>query len=322
MANYSLESLVIELQKTVGILVSKVEMLESVITEQSGIIANLNPSTTFPTRKSLTPIVPLPTTSAAQRPVRKARTHASLAIAKLAKPTKKHTDVRASTDAAAAPKNKVTPDKLTSAVTMNEICTKHDQHDDSSNLPTGMDKNVAETISNMDQPANVVVTTTASRVTTAPIANVQGSPTTLDEENDSPWQIQHHRRRTTKLRKILTGSGKTDDTLQTVEEMKFIQVWSLKPDTTEENIKNYLEKIRTCDRYIVKKRVIKTDTHAAFEIGLPQSLYDVVSSPESWPPGVKISDWFRWSPRRWTRRGSLGTAGPSSDTSAERSVRI
>ncbi|KOB76660.1 Uncharacterized protein OBRU01_05442 [Operophtera brumata] len=150
---------------------------------------------------------------------------------------------------------------------------------------------------------------------------VQCSPTTREETNDSPWQTQHHRRRSTKPRKILTGSGKADDTLQTVEEMKFVQVWSLKPDTTEENIRTYLGKIRACDRYVVKKRVIKTDSHAAFEIGLPQSLYDVVSSPDSWPPGVKISDWFRWNPRHGTRRGSLGAAGQCSNTSAQRSAR-
>ncbi|KOB72704.1 Uncharacterized protein OBRU01_11981 [Operophtera brumata] len=146
------------------------------------------------------------------------------------------------------------------------------------NLSTSMNEGEAEDMSNirLDRPTIDVTTTTASRVTTTPMDVVQCSPTTREETNDSPWQTQHHSRRSTKPLKILTGSGKADDTLQTVEEMKFIQVWSLKPDTTEENIRNYLGKIRVCDSYVVKKRVIKTDSYAAFEIGLPQSLYDVL----------------------------------------------
>lgn len=168
-------------------------------------------------------------------------------------------------------------------------------------------------------PATAAATGPVCRVTKiAPDTVRINQVTDNTDEDDSIWQ-KVGRKRQTKPRRVLTGSGKTDDVLQTVEQIKYIQVWSFKPETTEDNVKNHLIKLAKCDNYLVEKRVIKTDKHAAFVIGFPQSLYDVLSSPQSWPQGVKLSDWFRWTPRRAEGRGSLTTAGCSDNTSTERS---
>ncbi|KOB61205.1 Uncharacterized protein OBRU01_25559 [Operophtera brumata] len=86
---------------------------------------------------------------------------------------------------------------------MNEKCKTHDQHHDNPNMSTSRNEEAMSNI-RLDRPTIDVTTTTASRVTTTPMDVVQCSPTTREETNDSP-------------RKILTESGKADETLQTVE---------------------------------------------------------------------------------------------------------
>lgn len=122
-----------------------------------------------------------------------------------------------------------------------------------------------------------------------------------DDDNDEWKKVVH--KRTKKNRKIVTGIGNQNDDLQPVDRLRYLQAWSLKPETTEENVLKYINTIKICDQYTVQKRTIKTDKHASFVIGFPESLYKTFSSPSSWPPGVKLSDWFLVRPR--VSRGDL-----------------
>lgn len=147
----------------------------------------------------------------------------------------------------------------------------------------------------------VAATGSLSRVTTPPTDTPDGIRT-IDQ---GEWQEVSRKRQTMKQRRVLTGSGKTEnDGLQSAERLKFIQAWSFKPETSTEDVRNHIRKIAVCERYVVEKRVIKTDQHAAFVIGFPETLYDRLCTPNAWPPGIKISDWFRLAPRR-LERGSL-----------------
>ncbi|KAJ8718246.1 hypothetical protein PYW08_002483 [Mythimna loreyi] len=123
-------------------------------------------------------------------------------------------------------------------------------------------------------------------------------------ENEDQWKIVNRRR---KSRKVVTGTGKTDDELLTVERTRYIQAWSFRPETTEQSVLNYLNKIQQCEEYYVEKRDIKSDKHAVFVIGFPESLYERFSSPTAWHPRVKVSDWFRVRPRG--ERGSGNKTG-------------
>lgn len=154
----------------------------------------------------------------------------------------------------------------------------------------------------------IATTGPVSRVTMTSAVNSRTDQVTTDENG---WQLVGKKRPLTK-RRVLTGSGKNDDELQTAERVMYMQAWSFKPETTVESVRNYINKIAVCDRYFVEKRDIKTDQHAAFVIGFPESLYDTLCTPNSWPQGVKLSDWFRRSPR--SERGSLATAGHSNNT--------
>ncbi|KAJ2937641.1 hypothetical protein O0L34_g19313 [Tuta absoluta] len=120
---------------------------------------------------------------------------------------------------------------------------------------------------------------------------------TGNESADRDWQVQTSKRSKKKRRSVLVGAGATNDKLQTVEKQRHIQIWQLKPDTTVENIQNFLNTIVKSDGYEVKKRNIKSTRHACFIIALPESIYDAISSPSVWPAGVCISDWFLYRPR-------------------------
>lgn len=122
----------------------------------------------------------------------------------------------------------------------------------------------------------------------------EAAPKLATISSDSEWKIVTHKksRVQTKSRKIFSGAGKEDLDLQTVERLKYIQAWSFKPDTTEDNIRKFLNKINKSNEYFVQKRQIKTDRHASFIIGIPESCYDRVNTPAVWPPGVRYSDWF------------------------------
>lgn len=127
------------------------------------------------------------------------------------------------------------------------------------------------------------------------------------ETADQPWQDVQSRKQRSKQkhsqqRSVLIGAGAHNDELQTVEKQRHIQIWQLKPETTVENIQNFLNTIVNNDDFVVAKRTIKSTRHASFIITLPESMYDKISSPSVWPAGVRISDWFLFRPR--TQRGA------------------
>lgn len=87
-----------------------------------------------------------------------------------------------------------------------------------------------------------------------------------------------------------------------------MQAWSFQPDTTSEMVYKFLKKIAPCDHLSVEKRDIRTNTHACFVIGIPESLFNDFQSPSVWPPGVKFTNWFQARPRGHAR-GDGGAGG-------------
>lgn len=78
--------------------------------------------------------------------------------------------------------------------------------------------------------------------------------------------------------------------VKSVEKLKYIQAWSFVPETTAESVTNYMKKIASSEKYDVQKRVIKTDTHASFLIGIPESLFETFTTASAWPPRVKFTN--------------------------------
>ncbi|KAG7312375.1 hypothetical protein JYU34_001863 [Plutella xylostella] len=121
-----------------------------------------------------------------------------------------------------------------------------------------------------------------------------------DNTDDSGWTIVQKKKQPAKPRTdrtIVRGTGTSDTQIKAVERTIHIQAWRFAPDTTEEALKNYLGKIHPSDKYFVSRRVIKTDRHASFIIGIPESIYPVFNSPSAWPEGVMFAEWFLRRPR-------------------------
>lgn len=295
MAQKALEGVVRELHKVVSELATKISALESKIDEQSTIIVKQEESLKLltlaieGTPKSAPPKLldandgqenpAIPATT--QRPMRQARANSS-AKAKIG--------YAAAAKKSAATKPRTDGDVGDVGVTNNLLKTS----------------TVTATIANPTLPTKATLSSVDCQAT-----NSAGTRTVDTGDNrrgniasDEEWQPARKARNF--KRRVVTGSGQEDDELKTVEKLKYLQAWSFKPETTEQNVLTYLNKLQDCDKYIVEKRLIKTTRHAAFVIAFPESLNETINTPTAWPTGVKLSDWF---PRR--PRGQRG------DTSSE-----
>lgn len=256
------------LQKTIMTLINKVESLEVLINEQSVLIAKLSPpNEKNTTRKSTTPAAPRTVPVAAaqppQRPVRNARTNASLAIAELSKPANKRGGGRVTTTG--SPKSDARPDNVVAAATAKistpQLTTKNDDHKDAPPAPLGTSEINEE-----------------------------------DSEDPTPWQTAGRKSKKKTQRLVTVGTGNEIDNLKAAVRMKYIQAWSFHPDTTPEQVRNFLTNI-IGSTYVVEKRNIKATTHASFVIGMPEGVYEKVTTPSAWPPRVCFTDWFPVRPR-------------------------
>lgn len=284
------ENAVRELQRLLSILADKVESLEDKVIQQSALITSQTDvikvlKNQFEGKKNTTSKMPTPTDLQEQpmtKPVRQARLVASAKIIQSGT-AKKMTTVN----------DKVrTPTGGTASRRCNETTSVKFATQD-------------------DGPSSRVTMTAKQKQTnnTADDTAAAAAPAAAAHNNDEGyWQtVTRKGRRQTKPRKILTGSGGTINELQTAERMKFIQAWSFKTETSPEQVLTHINKISNCEKYVVEKREIKTKQHAAFVIGFPESLYDVLCNSDAWPLGIKISDWFRIAPRT-SERGSLSPA--------------
>lgn len=116
--------------------------------------------------------------------------------------------------------------------------------------------------------------------------------------NGGEWKEIRKRNKTRSPRAVLIGTGDGSNGLQAAERTKHLNVWSFRPQTTEHDVLNHINHIVKCDKYKVEKRRIVSEEHASFIISFPESLHESLSSPSSWPPRVKICDWFLARPRR------------------------
>ncbi|KAG7300902.1 hypothetical protein JYU34_015244 [Plutella xylostella] len=301
----SLETLIREWQNTLESLVNKVSALEarigeqnSKISEQHQLIVRLG-SMTGPSLAS-SPVV-RPRTSAAaaaapappappalQRPIRQARITAGLALSG----------------------NKCMPKKSTATIAQPTVATN--------NAPKTPDTTQLSSENRLPKDAATKsladIDTTQTPVVTLMAADI--IPQKLDHENE--WKTVSHKKTRSPRQPINVGVGKEDSELQTVERLKYLQAWSFKPETSKINILNYLNRVMKSDNYYVEKRVLKSDKHAAFIIGVPESMFERMNSPAAWPPGVRFSGWFLARPRAERGAPPAVPAVPAADCSTSR----
>lgn len=283
-----LEISIRELTSTIAALVSKVSGLEVKIEAQNAIISRLtkvnsgqSQHVNSPTTSQDTPQAP----AALQRPASLARPAANKKFSAAAK----QIAVPASRESISRATATITPDvskscklPLTSAAATKRASAPSAPLTSQPVAPTSrQDKSQDEAIK----------TVSSTEIAEEPVK------TSLDNQ---AWTVVA--RRSAKKRRphrpVITGTGNENAGLQAVERLKYVQVWTLKPSTTEESLLAHLNSISKCDKFTVERRLLKSSDHASFIIGLPECMLDLVKTPTSWPPRVKLADWFPARPRR------------------------
>lgn len=87
-----------------------------------------------------------------------------------------------------------------------------------------------------------------------------------------------------------------------MENKKFLHVWSLRPDTTEEAIIEHVTKKCGSEDVKIQKIVPKTKRdYSSFMIGVPESNFDKINNIECWPVNTKFKDWVWFRDSKTTK---------------------
>lgn len=110
---------------------------------------------------------------------------------------------------------------------------------------------------------------------------------TFQQENQ--WQIVKSKR----FRQgVIRGKGKLCEQLQTVERTKKIHACFFTATTTTDAIIKYMKTIRNRNDYQVMKLKLKHERYASFVLTVPESAMQQFMTPEAWPAGTEVCEWF------------------------------
>ncbi|KAJ2953472.1 hypothetical protein O0L34_g1067 [Tuta absoluta] len=142
-----------------------------------------------------------------------------------------------------------------------------------------------------------------------PVSNHDSDNTDISDDQDRPWQEVRRKNydRKRRVRTVITGTGSTDNELQSIERVFKIHACRFKPDTSETSIKSYMTKKSPGSEYTVQKLQLRHDYYSSFIIAVPLSKSDFFMSPENWPRAVEVSKWFRRSGRQPARAAPHST---------------
>lgn len=105
-----------------------------------------------------------------------------------------------------------------------------------------------------------------------------------------------NRRRST-TRPICKGTGTQDDALIIVRRNLHLHAFMFHHDTTEDQIRNYLNKQNSAIEFTVEKLATRHDRYASFKIGIPEHEFSYFLNPNVWPANVAFNEWTFRRPR-------------------------
>lgn len=119
-----------------------------------------------------------------------------------------------------------------------------------------------------------------------------------DSGNDGSWQKAHYRRKFKRQGVIIGKAQQQRHQLQAVERTRKIHACFFKPDTTAEAMNLHMKEICKRTGFTVDKLKLKHDYYASFVLTVPESTFNVLLTPESWPAGTEVCEWFHRGARR------------------------
>lgn len=135
-----------------------------------------------------------------------------------------------------------------------------------------------------------------STTSVLPATNPRPVETSNDMAKESEWTVVKGKSKETKTvrTEIRKGGNKEIKNLQAIERKKYLHVWSLHPETSNEAMLEHV--ISVCgihkEDISVEKVVSKAKRdYASFKIGVAESQYEKISVPEVWPLNARFSEW-------------------------------
>lgn len=90
---------------------------------------------------------------------------------------------------------------------------------------------------------------------------------------------------------LVVGSSTGSTSVEGLDRFKAFHVSNLRPDTTEDNLKNFLKK--NFSNVICEKLVSRyPEEYASFKVLIPRSEYEKALDSENWPNKVNVHHFF------------------------------
>lgn len=132
-------------------------------------------------------------------------------------------------------------------------------------------------------------------------------PNNVANTSSGKWTLVSYQNKAKngQLNNIQKGGNTQISSFQAVENKKFLHVWSLHPDTTEEAITEHVSK--TCGSGDVKIQKITPKTkrdYSSFMIGVPELKFDTINNIVCWPVNTKFNEWVWFRDPRKTPKAN------------------
>lgn len=99
----------------------------------------------------------------------------------------------------------------------------------------------------------------------------------------SDWKMGNRKKTKLITKDIHKGENMQISSIQAVQKKKFLHVWSLHPDTSEEAIIEHVKSICGTNDIKVDKIIPKTKRdYSSFMVGVPESLFDKINKADSY----------------------------------------
>ncbi|XP_069361573.1 uncharacterized protein [Maniola hyperantus] len=139
----------------------------------------------------------------------------------------------------------------------------------------------------------------ARKTESKPRAHGQNDYQSQPEEKDSDdWSEV----RSKKMHPIKKGGNISIIPIKAVERKKYLHIWRLHKETTEDNLKEYIQAVLGTDSYNkVDKIVQKIErSYSSFRVCVSESDFERLSDPDIWPKDAEYSEWtwFRGPARK------------------------
>lgn len=120
----------------------------------------------------------------------------------------------------------------------------------------------------------------------------------------TPGKINNKQNRSRIRRSVVRATGDVDSDLKIMEPLKHIHVWNFHPDTSEQNLLSYIDKKRPSKLYNVKKPEPSHTRHNCFIVSVPQAHFDFFMTPDNWPKGTMMQEWYAYKRKTTNRDGN------------------